>query len=120
MLRIFDFLFPPRADEIIVRNTSDDSFLALVAPRLVDEARPATVALLPFQNVMVRAAIHEAKYHGSARALKLLGSALVEYLRDADDVGLVTSRVRLVPVPLGKERRKNRGFNQVEEVARCA
>ncbi len=112
-----DFLFPPRADELILRSVSDDDFLALVTPRLVPITRPETVMLLPFNDASVRAAIHEAKYHGSERAFTLLAAALSEYLRDADD-GF--TKPIIVPVPLGKGRHRERGFNQVEEVARRA
>ena len=68
----------------------------------------------------MRAAIHEAKYHGSTRAFTLLALALTDYLRDCDDVGRRTSYICIVPVPLSRERQKERGFNQVEEVARRA
>lgn len=113
MRHLFDFLFPPRVDETVMRDVSIDDFLALMAPRLVPETRPSTVALLPFNNPLARAAIHEAKYHGNARAEEFLALALAEYLRDADD-GF--TKPIIVPVPLGKERRKERGFNQVEEI----
>lgn len=116
-MRFFDFLFPPRSDEVVLRDVSNDDFLVQVAPRLVGETRPETIALLPFSAASVRAAIHEAKYHGSERAFALLSSALTEYLRDADD-GF--GKPILVPVPLGKERYRERGFNQVEEIARIA
>ena len=117
MMRLLDILFPPRVDETALRNISTDDFLALAAPQLVPETRPETVVLLPFSHPTVRATIHEAKYHGNVRAFKLLALALAEYLRDADE----KSRTSLIiPVPLGKERRKERGFNQVEEVARRA
>ena len=119
MTHLFDFLFPPRADEATLRSVSDDEFLAKAAPRLVPETRPSTVALLSFGEESVRAAIHEAKYHGSARAFRLLGFVLADYLRDADDLRATRfNLVALVPVPLGKERFKERGFNQVEEVAK--
>ena len=120
MMRFLDFLFPPRVDERVLRDISADAFLALVAPELVPETRPGTVALLPFHASSVRAAIHEAKYHGSERAFAFLGSALADYLRDCDDVGRSTSYIVLVPVPLGRQRRKERGFNQAEEVAKRA
>jgi ComF family protein len=113
MRHLFDFLFPPRVDEIVMRDVSIDDFLALVAPRLVPETRPSTVALLPFNNPLARAAFHEAKYHGNARAEELLALALAEYLRDADD-GF--TKPIIVPVPLGEKRHKERGFNQVHEV----
>ncbi|MEK7553759.1 MAG: phosphoribosyltransferase family protein [Patescibacteria group bacterium] len=117
---LLDLLFPPRVDEMALRNVSDDEFIAKTAPRLVPETRPGTVAILSFGDASVRAAIHEAKYHGSERAFRLLGSVLADYLRDADDVGRGTSYTCVVPIPLGKERRKERGFNQAEEAARRA
>ena len=115
MMRLLDFLFPPRSDEAVLREVGTDDFLAKVAPRLVPETRPGTVALLSFGDPAVRAAIHEAKYHGNARAFELLATALADYLRDADDVGRRTSHI--VPVSLGRARRKERGFNQIEEIA---
>ena len=117
MMRWLDFLFPPRSDEEILRSVSSDAFLEKVAPRRIMETRPETVALLPFSAASVRAAVHEAKYHGSAYARGLLSAALMEYLQDADD-GF--RRPVIVPVPLGKARRKERGFNQVEEIVRAA
>lgn len=117
MMHLFDFLFPPRVDEVTLRDVSVDAFLAFVVPKIVPETRPETVVLLPFNNPSVRAAIHEAKYHGSAHAFTLLATALVEYLRDADD-GL--RKPLIVPMPLGKGRQKERGFNQVEEIAKRA
>ncbi|MEK7060430.1 MAG: phosphoribosyltransferase family protein [Patescibacteria group bacterium] len=119
-MRFLDFLFPPRSDELALREVSDDEFIAKASPRLVPETRPGTVSLLSFDDAPVRSAIHEAKYHGSERAFRLLGSVLADYLRDADDVGRLTSNTFLVPIPLGKERMNERGFNQVEEVARRA
>ena len=115
-MRILDLLFPPREDEATLRDVSKDDFLALVAPRMVETTRPQTIALFPFAAPSVRAAIHEAKYHGGDKALEFLGDALAEYLRDAEGIGTSV----LVPVPLGALRRRERGFNQVEEVARRA
>ncbi len=120
LAKIYDCLFPPRVDEVILREVSIDDFLKIISPRLVPETRPGTVALFPFSDSRVRAAIHEAKYHGSDHAFKLLGSALSDYLRDCDDSGQRASNIKLIPIPLGKKRRADRGFNQVEEVAKQA
>ena len=117
MLRLLDFLFPPRTDEVTLRTVSTETFLALMNVRLAEKTSPATTALLPFPNAAVRAAIHEAKYHGNEHALALLGAALARYLLDSGQTGAATY---LVPVPLGAARRRERGFNQVEEVARRA
>ncbi len=110
-------VFPSRADESALGHAPDDALCARLAPQLVPATRPATVMLLPFDAPLVRAAIHEAKYHGTARAQTLLARALAAHLasRDASGAGAT-----IVPVPLGTRRRRERGFNQVEEVARLA
>jgi len=115
MIRWLDFLFPPRVDEIALRDISQDDFLSMVSPRLAPDTKPGTIVLLPFNDTRVRVAVHEAKYHGSEYAFKLFALALAEYLRDADDE---LRKPIIVPVPLGRERRKERGFNQVEEIAK--
>ena len=117
MSRLLDFLFPPRADELALRAVSTEAFLALVSAHAAGKTSPVTVALLPFQHAAVRAAIHEAKYHGNACALALLADALAHHLLDT---GQAAATTYLVPVPLGAARRRERGFNQVEEVARRA
>lgn len=118
-MRFLDFLFPPRVDEVALRDVSDDAFFSLLSPRLVPVTRPGAVALFPFSDARVRAVIHEAKYHGSERALRLLSRALADYVREAD-VSYGRAGPALVPVPLGKKRRSERGFNQVEEIVNGA
>lgn len=102
----------------MIRDVTVEEFLALLHARIVDEGPLQTVRLLPFHTPMVRAALHEAKYHGSKHAFTLLAAALTTYLRDADDLG--RSKIVLIPIPLGKEREKARGYNQVHEVLRRA
>lgn len=113
MLRFLHLLFPPREDEQILCRVSLDEFISLVAPKLIGATHPDTVSLLPFGDTRVRATIHEAKYHGNAYAFKLLAFALSEYLRESDEI---YRKICIIPIPLGKERRKERGFNQIEEV----
>jgi ComF family protein len=112
-MHFFDFLFPPRADEALIRDISVDAFLQTFRPHAIP-TKPETVALFSFAEPVVRSAIHEAKYHESSHAFDLLSTALTEYLRDADDQ---LRNPILMPIPLGKERRKERGYNQAEEIA---
>lgn len=113
---LLDIIFPPREDEKKLRAVSTDTFLTLCNPQLIPITRPHTIALLPFSNTSVRAAIHEAKYRGNAKACELLSLALIEYLRDTEEARMPI----IVPVPLGKKRHRERGFNQIEEILRSA
>ncbi len=117
MLHILDVLFPPREDEKLVRDLPGNALLAYLTPQLVSATRPSTVVLLPFAESLVRSAIHEAKYHGSPAAFTLLAHVLTTHLTTyAPD----SPAVILVPVPLGVQRRRERGYNQVEEIAKRA
>lgn len=116
---ILDLLFPVRTDEAVVRELTLDTFLSRLEPQLEERTNPPAVALLPFVDRRVRAVIHEAKYHGSEKAFTLLAAALIEYLRQDDRFDGLKDAA-LVPIPLGRERRRTRGYNQAEEVARRA
>lgn len=115
--RLIALLYPPRADERLLEHLPYGALTKRIAPVTVYATRPRTIAILPFHDETVRAAIHEAKYHGSERAFALLSAALTAYLGSRS---LDTARTRIVPVPLGNRRRRERGYNQVEEVARRA
>lgn len=116
-MRILDMLFPPREDELLLRPITTDVFTSFLAPTHVPATRPGTTALLPFHTPEVRAAIHEAKYHGNRQALRLLGSALATYISTLEKG---PASCRLVPIPLSAARHRERGFNQVERVMREA
>lgn len=113
MQRLLDFIFPPREDELIVREIQPDTFVQKVSPCIVDYTRPGAVSLLPFHDKHVRAAIHETKYHNNKQAKRVLASALDAYLSDMDER---YKNIHIVPIPLGELRMKKRGYNQIEEV----
>lgn len=111
-----DLLFPPRPDELVVRNISIEDMNTLLSPKLATITRPETIVLFSFAHAPIRSLIHEAKYHGSERAFTLLAHALSKYLENRGS----PETTIIVPIPLGRTRRKERGFNQVEEVVRRA
>ena len=114
---LLDCLFPPRDTELLLRATDETALLFHIAPRTVPNTSPATTALLPFQEPLVRAAIHEAKYVRNKKAHLLLARVLEDYLFEylSEHPDCV-----LVPIPLSKKRLRERGFNQCEQVVRCA
>lgn len=115
-MRFFDWLFPLREDERVLRAMPAGGLIPFLEPHAVGKTIPPSVALLPFRERSVRAALHEAKYHGSEHAFGLLAEVLAAYLRELD----LTRAARLIALPLGKARRRARTFNQVEEIARRA
>jgi len=113
---IADAVFPPRDHERAVRALADADILPLRSPKRVERCRPNATALFPFRHPHIRALVHEAKYRGNARAQDLLGRALAAHLAERRTEGPAF----LVPIPLSKKRRAERGYNQCEEIARRA
>jgi ComF family protein len=74
----------------------------------------AGASLGPYEGTL-RTAIHELKYGGRKRVATRLAEAAV---RDSSVRALVPPCAVLVPVPLHPRRRRERGFNQSELLAR--
>lgn len=110
-----DLLFPPRPDELVVRTLSVENISALLDPKLATLTCPETIVLFSFVNPAVRSLIHEAKYHGNTNAFTMLAHGLLAYLGTNSLHNPI-----IVPIPLSGARRRKRGFNQIEEIARLA
>jgi len=72
----------------------------------------------------LRELIHLLKYSGVRPAANVLGRMLTEVITSLepslDEAGLFDESILLVPVPLHKTKRRQRGFNQAELIARTA
>jgi len=67
----------------------------------------------------LRELIHMLKYNGVRPAASVLGRMLAEAIAPLE-TGFEQARVVVVPVPLFKTKRRQRGFNQAELIARAA
>ncbi len=109
---VFDTLFPPTHEAMLVRNLTEKNIEALLFPRKITEC----TALLNFKDERVRALIHEAKFHANETAQMILGQMLKRYLKNYP----TSQQYTLIPIPLSRERLHERGYNQVSEVIRYA
>lgn len=104
--KCIDTLFPKRHDASLVDHAHQDA--------LIDFNKSTynnCTSLLPFQNKLVRACIHEAKFHANKKAVSLLSQPLRSYLSP------ISVETVLVPIPLSRARLRARGYNQVEIIA---
>lgn len=109
-LKFCEYVFPERVEHRIVRELLLDDLLTHLCPT----ERDNIVSLLPFSEPIVRAVIHEAKFRHNEKAWELLGQILAQYLKRYKKDTI------LIPIPLSKTRRRERKYNQVEEIAKCA
>lgn len=116
---LLDFIFPPKNDDLFVRTLNEDSLYSLVDLTVVSTCKPSATTLLPFSRNEVRTLIHEAKFRGNRRAMELLGNVLNDYLMEITlEEGF--GKTVFIPLPLSAKRRKERGYNQSEEIAKYA
>lgn len=111
LIRILDFIFPPRAETLVVRALSARDIPYLCTETHVHDA----VVLSDFRNPRVRALIHEAKFHGNTHAHELLGKLFAMYWKELPmpfDV--------IIPIPLSQKRERARGYNQVQKILECS
>jgi ComF family protein len=116
---ILDFLFPPKDTARVVAQMSELEFGRLLSPTVLPSG---VVGLLPYRHSLVRAAIIEAKFHRNPKALSLLSMVLADYLQATmeDAAPFETPTRVVVPIPLSQRRKRDRGYNQVEELLQHA
>jgi len=114
-IRLLDILFPPKDSEVLVRESTLADLGRLVSPQ---ELRPGYTALFPFRTPLVRALITQAKFFNNPKAQSLLATVLRDYLDAQNEEGheFSTRNMVLVPVPLSTQRKRERGYNQIEKV----
>ena len=117
-------IFPPRASarlvhEAYVAHTELKVFSnpeVIKIQRYSSSSEPLQITpLIPYRLPLIPACVLEAKFHNNKEAQEMLGNLLAGFLNNYIKVSAV-----LVPIPLGKKRRKERGYNQIEEISRFA
>lgn len=69
----------------------------------------------PYDDPVLKLLIHALKFRGMKNAAEPIADILARYLADA---GADLAGYLIVPLPLHRRRRNQRGFNQTEEIAR--
>jgi len=113
---LFDAVLPPRERDVRTKHlTIADVPLAPAAHELLG-ARITTV--MNYQDDVAQDIIRALKYDGSGAAASLAATALADYLREefAGVKQFSPREILLVPIPLHRSRKRERGFNQIELV----
>jgi ComF family protein len=108
--RLIDLIFPPRETEMVIRSIDREQADGLF---FLHEENGILI-LARYQTPLMQALIKENKYHGNLQARDILAALLEIWLKQQPP-----GDIRLVPIPLGKKRERERGYNQVEVVIRA-
>lgn len=111
LLYLFDLLLPPRRTERVVRSLTLEQLQSLGTASADTEA-------LPYHDPRITALVWELKYYGTAHACTIAGAYISEQVlaAAAEELGVPL----LVPVPMHRSRRRERGHNQTELLCRAA
>lgn len=104
---ILDIIFPMRSDARMVSSLQSGDLLQLYEENAFD----GIVSLVPFEDSSVRACIHETKFHDNQKAAQLLAQVLQKYI-----ASLPHTQIVVIPIPLSKKRKKERGYNQIQRI----
>lgn len=108
---IIDIFFPPTKEELLIRALSPQDF-----EKRVHKAPPCPLpfasSLFAYKDPLVRELIWQIKYKKNRHAAQIAAHALHKAL----DKRLLefTSPITLIPIPISKKRRRERGYNQCE------
>ena len=118
--RVIGFLLPQPAEIERIENMSPSDFCDF-ASRPVESPPDGIHSLFKYKDPLVRKALWLLKYRGNRRIARLFAllicDALVEVVSD-ESLYADFSKPIIIPIPLSRERRRERGWNQAEMIAR--
>jgi len=119
-MAILDFVLPPRSDFAIVKELNEEKINSL--PKAENVAEMDWIhPLFHYKDNKVRAIIWELKYRENVFPLEHIGRLIYEeIIALISDIVLFDNDAQflLIPIPITKERRIERGYNQSELIAK--
>lgn len=99
-----------------------DNCVALIHPPR-DLEEPGLLAALPYEHTWIKKLIWRFKYyrgrHLGPRMADIISEKLLEELAEIASTSVNDQKWLIIPVPISKTRKRERGFNQAELLARA-
>ena len=103
--KLLDLIFPPRAAQLILRNYTHTDL------RRHTDCHEGIFYCAHYTHPVIHAAIGENKFHNSSQAQAILANLLTSWIQQKQ-----FDEICFIPIPLGKDRHRERGHNQVLSV----
>lgn len=121
-LNIFlDALFPEKCIGCKLKNTSLCALCTASIRHAERETARNIVAVFDYRDSVIKRALWELKYKNKKHLAEVLGQELYgEMLEELSDLCTFSSGrpILVIPVPLSKDRLRERGYNQAELIAK--
>ncbi len=108
LLILLDFIFPPSKETLELRALSPEK-MKEVLPKAPPPPLPFITSLFAYKSVLVAELIKEIKNRKNKHIMRSAGYALYKAL-----LGRPQEKIILIPIPISKKRRRERGYNQCE------
>jgi len=103
--KLFDVLFPPRDSQLIVRSHAKETI------RHQSGCHEGIFYCTNYTHPVIHAAIRENKFYHNSQAQRILANLLITWIQQNQ-----LADACFIPIPLGKDRLRERGHNQVLSV----
>jgi ComF family protein len=116
---ILDFIFPQSAFTQNIENSTAEHFFEHASSSL-EQVSDTVYSLFQYKDPFVSHSLWELKYRGNIRIAKLFANLLYDHMiEQLADMRLFFDFFDpiLIPLPLSKQRFKERGWNQTEMIA---
>ena len=104
LYHIIDFLFPPSPEEVRLRKLSPEKFFEAAAKASSPEFTFIR-SVFSYKDPLAKELVWQIKYRKNKKAVTIAAHALFKSLNGP---------ALLIPIPISKKRRKERGYNQCE------
>lgn len=105
---ILDFIYPPSKEELEIRDISEQELYYRGIKSSKTEF-PFIKSIFSYKDPIIKELIWQIKYKKNKKAIRCAGYALYEKLKIHSNINIL-----LVPIPISKQRRNERGYNQSE------
>ena len=110
---IFDLIFPRRKNDAVIFDISPANFYEEIPRWGNKEIYPSMKAIFHYKDPTAKAMIKELKSSKNKHAARIAAYALANHLRENNIRDAI-----IIPMPISKKRRKERGYNQCEFIAK--
>jgi len=121
MWKIFlDLLFPFTYDQNYLNSLTAEKFLSLTVPAILPPV-PNTFSVLNYKNKLVKKTVWSLKFKNNRQVAKLFAEVIYDNLiEELANLRLTINfnQPILIVVPLSPRRKRERGYNQVDLIAR--
>ena len=118
--KILDLIFPPSSIDREMREINIDNIYQKCRKANILDINN-TIVFFDYKDKLIRHMIHSLKFKGNTKIAKLFAEVIYnEILEEIADLKIFSNfeKPLLIPIPISPKRRRERGFNQTEIIAK--